>query len=76
MESVDFLLESESEPESDFWIFPESESEPESGCTWNRASLGQTTKRIYLSAHSDQSIRKGRFIKIFMQIFITAERGR
>ena len=35
MESVDFLLESE----SDFWIFLESESEPESGCTRNRASL-------------------------------------
>ncbi len=37
MESVDFLLESESEPESDFWI--SLESEPESSCTWNRASL-------------------------------------
>ncbi len=39
MESVSFLLESESEPESDFWFILESESEPESRCTRNRASL-------------------------------------
>ncbi len=39
MESVSFLLESESEPESDFCFFLESESEPESRYTRNRASL-------------------------------------
>ncbi len=39
MESVSSLLESESEPESDFWFILESESEPESRCTRNRALL-------------------------------------